>query len=117
MEVESAGIAPASRETEIPVPQCPYAKSACFWLETGWEVSASGDASGHPMTLPLELRQVKGVVLPTPPYRSGHQGAGAIGFGAGKSQLHRDTCDCASGAPHLTETGASPSKPLHEGTR
>ena len=56
--VEAAGIAPASRETEVPVPQCPYGKSACFWLETGWESSASGDTSGQPKTLPLELHQV-----------------------------------------------------------
>jgi len=40
------------------VAQCAYAKSACFWLETGWDPSTSGDTSGHPMTLPTELRRI-----------------------------------------------------------
>jgi hypothetical protein len=48
----------SSRGTEVPVAQCPYAKSACFWLETDWDPPASGDSSGHPMTLPPESRQV-----------------------------------------------------------
>jgi hypothetical protein len=56
--MEAAGIAPASGETQIPLQLCPYGKHGCFWLETGWEPSASGDASGHPVTLPPELRQV-----------------------------------------------------------
>jgi hypothetical protein len=56
--VEAAGIAPASGEAEVPVPQCLYGKSACFWLEIGWESSASRDTSGQPKTLPPELNQV-----------------------------------------------------------
>jgi hypothetical protein len=56
--MEAAGIAPASQETEVLMPQCPYAKALCLWLETGWERSAPGDLSGHRMALPPELRQV-----------------------------------------------------------
>ena len=36
----AAGIAPACRETEGPVCTIPHAKSARFWLETGWEAAS-----------------------------------------------------------------------------
>jgi hypothetical protein len=58
LDEEAAGIAPASREAQTLFLPCPYGEHRCFWLEIGWELSASDDTIGRYMTLPPELRRV-----------------------------------------------------------